>query len=247
VERECVVANHNIIGRGLAAGAIGVLTVAVGSIGIATAANGGSLTIGHANTATSTTSLKDTHGTPLSLVAGKGKAPLAVNSKTLVKHLNADELDGLSASRLGVTASGAQAFARFGSGPSPSFIVLPIATGKNFAGVTPVAIAKTAKLAAGTYFVSASAFVETALCWVSPVKTKGSDVYGASASPAAVQSVAITQVFTLKKATSLTLFCGGLEPNAGHSGGGVIDQSLVAVKISHYASGLAVTPSGSLS
>jgi hypothetical protein len=83
--------------RSLAVGAIGALTVAAGGIGIATAANGGSLLLGHHNDATTTTTLQDRHGTPLSLLGKKSKPPLKVNSRKLVKRLNADEVDGSSA------------------------------------------------------------------------------------------------------------------------------------------------------
>jgi hypothetical protein len=97
-----------VLGRGTTAVAIGVLSVAVGGLGVAAAANGGSLTLGHSNSATKTTTLKDSKGTPLSLSGKKTSPPLKVNSSVKVKHLNADEVDGLSAGKLATSGSGVQ-------------------------------------------------------------------------------------------------------------------------------------------
>jgi hypothetical protein len=94
---------RQLAGLSVVAGAIGVLCLAVGSLGVATAANGGSLILGHRNTATKTTTLTDKHGTPLSLVGKKSKPPLKVNSSKRVKHLNASLLGGESASTLSHT------------------------------------------------------------------------------------------------------------------------------------------------
>jgi hypothetical protein len=91
---------RQLAGRSVVAGAIGMLCLAVGGLGIATAANGGSLVLGQHNTATSTTKLADSNGSPLSLVGKKSKPPLKVNSSKQVKHLNASLLGGESASRL---------------------------------------------------------------------------------------------------------------------------------------------------
>jgi hypothetical protein len=86
--------------------AIGVMTVAVSGLGIADAANGGSLRLGHSNAATKTTTLKDSKGTPLSLVGKASKPPLKVNSKKLVSKLNAQFVGGKPVSQLasGVTS-----------------------------------------------------------------------------------------------------------------------------------------------
>jgi hypothetical protein len=75
-----------VLGRGTTAVAIGVLSVAVGGLGVAAAANGGSLTLGHSNSATKTTTLKDSKGTPLSLSGKKTSPPLKVNSSVKVKR-----------------------------------------------------------------------------------------------------------------------------------------------------------------
>src|SRR2546423_1225663 len=96
-----VIRNH------AAAAAAFVLGVAVASGGIAAAATGGALTLGHANSAGKTTSLKNTgSGATLALVAGRsGQAPLAVSSNAgKAKNLNADKLDGFDSSAFARTA-----------------------------------------------------------------------------------------------------------------------------------------------
>ena len=81
-----------ILRSGVAVGAIGALSIVVGGLGVATAANGGSLILGHSNSATSTTTLTDPDGTPLSLVGKSSKPPLKVSSSAQVPHLNASLL-----------------------------------------------------------------------------------------------------------------------------------------------------------
>jgi hypothetical protein len=80
--------------------AVGIGALVVIGTGSAVAATGHSLILGAKNTATKTTTLSDSKGTPLALSAPNGKAPLSVNSSTEVKKLNAALLDGLSASGL---------------------------------------------------------------------------------------------------------------------------------------------------
>jgi hypothetical protein len=70
--------------------------VLTGGGAAAYAANGGSLLIGRSNSATATTTLTNTRGIPLKLVAKPGFPPLTVNSTTTVPYLSADRLDGLS-------------------------------------------------------------------------------------------------------------------------------------------------------
>jgi hypothetical protein len=62
--------------------------------GTAVATNGGALLIGKSNSATATTGVTNSKGTPLSLVAKKGTPPLAVNNTVKVKNLDSDLLDG---------------------------------------------------------------------------------------------------------------------------------------------------------
>lgn len=83
--------------RSLGRGALGVSVVAlvVAMSGSAIAVTGGTFILGRANTANATSTLSNTAGTPLSLKAKSGRAPLAVNSTVRVPKLNADLLDGL--------------------------------------------------------------------------------------------------------------------------------------------------------
>jgi hypothetical protein len=58
------------------------------------------LLLGKGNTATKTTTLKNSKGTALSLKSKSTKPPLKVNSRTKVAKLNADQLDGLDSTAL---------------------------------------------------------------------------------------------------------------------------------------------------
>ena len=71
--------------------AVGVIVVPTA----ANAANGGSWLLGRSNYESATTTVSNSAGTPLSLVAKTGYAPLKVNSATKVTNLNADKIDGL--------------------------------------------------------------------------------------------------------------------------------------------------------
>lgn len=138
-------------GRAALAGALGVTIVAVLGAGVATAADGGSLVLGHHNTATKTTELKDPHGTPLELVGKKSDAPLKVNSSKEVTHLNAALLGGQSASSLQSSGSDGHLYDYSG-------VSLPVDGALPFPGLLVV---KTASLPAGTYFVDAYAWVDS--------------------------------------------------------------------------------------
>ena len=78
--------------------AVGVIATLVIGSGTAYAANGGTFRLGKSNKATKLTTLSNSKGTPLSLKAGRNKAPLKVNSRKRVVKLNADQVDGKSAS-----------------------------------------------------------------------------------------------------------------------------------------------------
>ena len=74
------------------------LVLALG--GTAEAASGGGFLLGRGNSATTTTSLSDSHGVPLSLAAKNGQPALRVNTTAKVPHLNSDLLDGLDSLQL---------------------------------------------------------------------------------------------------------------------------------------------------
>jgi hypothetical protein len=79
---------------------IGAGGLLVSGIGVADAATGGSFLLGKANSESSTATLSNTRGIPLSLKAKPGYPPLAVNSSKLVARLNAAEVGGLTAAKL---------------------------------------------------------------------------------------------------------------------------------------------------
>ncbi|HET7016438.1 MAG TPA: hypothetical protein VFI65_21125 [Streptosporangiaceae bacterium] len=131
------------------------VALALGS-GSAAAANGMSFLLGRANHESSTAALSDSKGTPLSLSAPSGHAPLAVNRRTLVKKLNAQYLDGFAAGRLRVLG---------GVMYTPPGTNTPInSTGK--------LIVTTGPLPAGTYYVTATAELNldsndgSGHCWI---------------------------------------------------------------------------------
>lgn len=74
---------------------LGGLALFVACTGTAVAASGGHLVLGRNNTASATTTLTDTSGTPLKIVGSTSAPPLSVNSPRKVKQLNSDLLDGL--------------------------------------------------------------------------------------------------------------------------------------------------------
>jgi hypothetical protein len=81
---------------------MGVAIVLVAGAGIADASNGDPLLVGKSNKASGTTKLKST-SIPLALAGPKSKPPLAVNSKKMVPHLNAQYLGGKTATDIQTT------------------------------------------------------------------------------------------------------------------------------------------------
>ena len=121
------------------------LALVLGGTGVANASNGGNFTLGHANSETSTASLSNTKGTPLKLDAPANSAPLKVSNSNLVPGLNAQYLGGQSASQL---AAG-------GDGFTPAGADTPVSSAEKD-------IASTGALAAGTYYVNATAMLDVA-------------------------------------------------------------------------------------
>ncbi len=133
----------------------------MGGTGFADAATGGNFILGKANHESSTAHLTDSRGTPLSLSAPANVAPLAVNRATMVPHLNANYLGGLSASDLQPTG---------GDGFTSVDNVTRISD-------SPTVIVTTGALPAGTYYVTATALVTSSFpvyCYIA----KGSDPQG---------------------------------------------------------------------
>lgn len=91
----------NLSLKSFAAGAAVMIVLGTGS---AVAATGGHLILGHSNSATATTVLSDTKGTPLSLKAPSSKPALIVSNSKVVSKLNADLLDGKNSTSFALTA-----------------------------------------------------------------------------------------------------------------------------------------------
>jgi hypothetical protein len=81
-----------------------VLLLVMATDYVAIAATGKPVILGKLNTAGKTTIIKSSKGPALKLVTKPGKPPLAVKRGVLVKKLNADKVDGKSASQLGLNA-----------------------------------------------------------------------------------------------------------------------------------------------
>lgn len=213
------------VGRGALAGGIAVLGLVVGGLGVATAANGGSLTLGHRNHATQTTTLKDSKGTPLSLVGKKSRAPLKVNSSKQVTHLNASLVGGMSAAQLATNGSSAQTAVDVG---------VPIAD------TSETVVAQTATLKAGKYFIQAAALLDAVsggFCYVGTSTASGTAVqWGGGEGDTTetwVQASESVEV-TVTTAEPIGEYC---ESNAAT--GSVYDAGITAIQIAHGAPGTA--------
>jgi hypothetical protein len=222
---------RSFLGRGAVAGAIGALTIAVGGIGVATAVNGGSLILGSSNSATHTTTLQDDHGVPLSLITKHSTAPLKVSSRALVKNLNAGELGGLSAGSLS-TGSGAQLKVNIFT-TSQQAVILPQPTGTFPAEtVFPEAIVSTARLAAGSYSVTATMLGVNSLCWVGTTAAIGALQYTiADEGGTSAASAAVTETVTVNKGQRARFYCAGLDEAGGDLGGEVYSAGVTAVRL----------------
>jgi hypothetical protein len=229
------------IGRnGVAAGAIGVLALGVGSVGVATAANGGSLLLGQSNTATHTTTLTDTSGPALSLKTKSGKAPLLVNSKGLVKHLNANLLDGVTATTLsrGTTSVMNANVTKVITDPAHTKgVVLPAPAG---ATLFPVTILSTNSLVAGTYQVNASFFGELAVCWAGTNSAQGARQYGLAAEGSGSLATSI-KVLNHQK---IHTYCAAIEPpqQPGAPAGAVFGAGMNVIRVQQLSQGTSATP-----
>jgi hypothetical protein len=216
-------------------GAIGALVVVGGGLGVATAANGGSFILGGSNSATHTTTLKDTSNIPLSIVAKKGKAPLSVNSKGQVKNLNASELGGLTAAGLS-TGSAIQLKADVFSSTAQAVGLLPAVTSGTTESLQPTSVLATARLAAGTYLVTATATAEEAICWAGLTSATGAQNYAI----AVELSASATGAIRVKKGQRIHEYCAGIETSS--PGGEVLTAGLTAIRVQGFAQGTHAIP-----
>ena len=133
--------------RALSPAAAFALTVAAifGLTGIADGAvSSGAFILGRANSESHAASLSSSKGIPLSLSAPKNTAPLVVSRNALVKNLNASMVGGLATA--GLKLSGGEGF-------------LPVETNEMITSDVFTKVAGTPKLAAGTYYVIATALI----------------------------------------------------------------------------------------
>ncbi len=197
-----------------------VLAVTIGGTGtgIAGAATGGSLILGRPDRESSTASLSSSRGTPLSLSAPKGRAPLAVNRKVEVKSLNAQDVGGLTASSLKLT--GGTGFAA----PNADIAI----THDIFTEVVT-----TGPMPAGTYYVQASALID-----LTPGDTTGTCVVQKSGDPGLFGGgggdgsnfVQAATTVVLRLTTRGTVNESCIADGTG-SGSEVIDAGLIAIRI----------------
>jgi hypothetical protein len=223
---------RQLVGRGVALGAIGMLSVVIGGIGVATAANGGSLVLGHSNTATSATTLSNSKGTPLSLRARHGKPPLRVNSSTKVRHLNADKLDGSNAARLETSGSGVSTNYPDGD--------------RGIVSEKLIKVTQTHALAKGTYYVSASVTVtmtsptDFLSCVLTATKPTARDEDNAAFATGEAVSLPQTQVIAVKAGQRITQFCEVQSSSALTDTAEVSQAGLTAIRIARAKTGTTV-------
>jgi hypothetical protein len=135
----------------------------LGGAGIASAANGGNFLLGKFNAETSTAWLKNTKGPALKLIAPANAAPLQVSNHNLVSGLNAQYVNGMSPSQL---ATGGDGF----TGPTTNTHI----------SNAPAEVVSTGALAAGTYYVTATALLHVAtgdtqgFCYITKGSSNGS-------------------------------------------------------------------------
>ena len=202
---------------------VGPATVAVavaliiGAAGFADAATGGNFILGKANTETSTAVLKDTTGIPLALNAPSGKSPLSVDSTIQVNRLNAQYLGGESATQL-KSAGGVGI-------TSPAVdIALPAAT--------TTSVASTGALAAGTYYVSATALLYVGGAQPVYCRVLGAPTNWGGGSGSNYVQAAETTVVTVPANTIMSEVCYAIG-----SGQYVYNAAITAIRIDSSSTG----------
>ena len=197
------------------------LALIIGAAGFADAATGGTFLLGRANTDNATTVLTDTTGVPLSLNAPSGQSPLSVNSTTQVNRLNAQFLGGQSARQLQATG---------GLGLTAAAVDIPLPTD------TTTEVAATGALAAGTYYVSATAMLfadgtTPVYCRISGAPTN----WGGGSGPNYIQAAETTDV-TVAANTVLSEVCYAFGTHQL-----AYDAAIMAIRISSSSQGTGPT------
>jgi hypothetical protein len=196
------------------------LIMVVGGVGIADAATGGDFLLGKSNSESSPASLSNSKGTPLALSAPKNTAPLAVNRSTMVKNLNANFVGGLSATS--IKPAGGDDFT-------------PVDDGLAIAQLATVTVAQTGKLAAGTYYVFATANIELAtgnsgaICHVVRADNVDHALSEGGASGSGSVQAAETVAVRLKNNERLAERC--FTEGVGNSSSTVSDAGITAIRV----------------
>jgi hypothetical protein len=205
--------------RSLSPSALIAVTIAVILAGgsLADAATGGNFILGQANKEAATASLASSKGTPLSLRAPSGDAPLAVSGTKMVNNLNAQFTGGLTGAQL--QSTGGDGFTALGTNA-------PV-------GMTaPVVVATTGPLPAGTYYVTATALLQViaadkfGLCTITRASDPGlfvTDGGGDAGFVNAAESAAVS----MSAGDSLQEQC----QTGGNNGSIVIDSGILATRV----------------
>jgi hypothetical protein len=197
------------------------LALVLGGAGGAAAANGAPFILGKANSETSTATLSNAKGTPLSLSAPSGSTPLAVNRSTLVKNLNAQYLNGFTSGQLAVLG---------GEMYTPPNTDTPInATGKLMVTTGP--------LPAGIYYVTAAAELNldpndvNGTCWIATGSNPGEPgiIMGGGDQPPGGGAVQATETgpVTIAANDSIGEWCR----SSGNNASIVEDAGITAIRV----------------
>jgi len=212
--------------------ALGAMTLAVAGVGIATATTdqGGIVLGGVANHTTKPTGFVNKKGAALALTSNKHKPPFTVNSSKLVKHLNAAKVGGKTAGQL--ATRGSAAASNFAPGTLGRYTT------------TPTALATTATLPKGTYYVTGSSSMyitspNSALCAAATSATSASSSPQADAADLGggsdVETLAATVPVTLTAPGKIGWYCwiSGTGEDLYYYAG------ITAIRVGHSSTGTA--------
>jgi hypothetical protein len=201
---------NRIARRGSVAATCAVVGLVVGGLGVAAASSGGVFILGEHNAAASVTTLSNSKGSALALKAKHGAPPLTVNSSKEVKHLNAAMVGGSTASSLKST----------GSGATTKFPLGTVGT----VNTEPTAVAATAKLKKGTYYVMATATLDvpssaSGLCTILTTAPQTADTQSflSGSTQTDLDSLSATAPVKVAAGQKITEYCwiGGESPTSG--------------------------------
>jgi hypothetical protein len=194
---------------------IGAGGLVVWGIGVADAATGGGFVLGKVNKESSTATLTNSRGIPLSLKAKSGYPPLAVNSSKLVPHLNAAEVGGLTASKLQRRLTGGACPTGIGS----------VAT----TGAVTCAHDQLIYTSNGTFTVPAHVTHVTGELWGGGGGGGGNSDYGYASTAGGGAAGGFAEVLitvTPGQTYDVTVGAAGLGGTAGQVGGGAGDSAI---------------------